>query len=355
MSETKIGSALAGIDSHTDYSVDTQSLDSPSTSGETRWENNDWDQNLGYYKEIPEVRAVIDAKASWTVGKGFSADTDTTLILDNIDGFGKDTFNTILENMIRTMHISGDSYAHRITNDDGELVNLKPFDPSKIAHIANSDGLIIRYELTVKHGVKKFQPEDIFHLCRNRIGDEIHGVSMIDSLVNIILMKNEAMADWKRVLHRNVDPVWVIHMDTDDDTEMAAFKKKMDDLRGKNEQNIYVPKDVIVPEMISVAPNSSLNPLAWIESLDDKFYQASGVPKFILGGLGGITEAAVKTGYLAFQQTIEEHQLQIEEQVGKQLGLEIELEFPASMENELLSDQKKDKETGVSKPSDTEA
>ena len=118
---------------------------------------------------------------------------------------------------------------------------------------------------------------------------------------------------------------------------------------------MYVPKDVITPEMVSVAPNALLNPLAWIESLDEKFYQAAGVPKFILGGLGGITEAAVKTGYLAFQQTIEEHQLQIEEQLGKQLGLEVELEFPASMENELLSDQKKDKETGVSKPSEVTA
>ncbi|GAJ20677.1 unnamed protein product, partial [marine sediment metagenome] len=45
---------------------------------------------------------------------------------------------------------------------------------------------------------------------------------------------------------------------------------------------------------------------------------------------------------LAYQQGVEEEQLFIEEQVLSQLNLVIELEFPASLENELLSDNKKD-------------
>jgi len=357
MPETKITSAIAGVDKHTDFSVDTQITDGIAEQKETRWSNTDWGQNLGYYHEIPEVRAVIDAKATWTIGKGFSADPETTMLLDTIKGWGKDTFNTILENAIRTMHIGGDAYLHIIRDDEENLINLKPLDPSVMVHIVGFDGQIKEYEQTSKvkgKKPKKFKPDEILHLVRNRVADEIHGVSMIKSLINIILMKNEAMADWKRVLHRNIDPLWIYHMDTDDPTEIAAFKVKMDAARGTGE-NMYIPKDVVVPEMVGVAPNANLNPLAWIESLDDKFYQAAGVPKFILGGMGGITEAAVKTGYLAFQQTIEEHQLQIEEQILAQLNLVIELEFPASMENELLSDVKKDKETGVSKPSDTKA
>lgn len=73
--------------------------------------NTKYSQYLGYYKDIPELAAVIDAKATWTVGKGFKADEKTTMELSKIKGFGKDTFNTILENMARTKEIGGDSYA----------------------------------------------------------------------------------------------------------------------------------------------------------------------------------------------------------------------------------------------------
>ena len=66
------------------------------------------------------------------------------------------------------------------------------------------------------------------------------------------------------------------------------------------------------------------------------------MPDIILGSSKALTEASAKIAYLAFQQTLEEEQLYMEEQVGMQLGLEIELEFPASLENELLSDKAKD-------------
>src|SRR3990167_3472411 len=99
---------------------------------ETNRDNSNWSQYLGYYKTIPELRAAIDAKATWTVGKGFTADPETTLILDLIKGFGKDTFNTILENMIRTYLIGGDAFCEIIRDDEANLINLKPLDPGSI-------------------------------------------------------------------------------------------------------------------------------------------------------------------------------------------------------------------------------
>jgi len=79
-----------------------------------------------------------------------------------------------------------------------------------------------------------------------------------------------------------------------------------------------------------------------LEYLNNQFYQSAGVPQIILGGSGEFTEASAKIAYLAFQQCVEEDQLYMEEQIGNQLGMEINLEFPASLENELLSDNKKD-------------
>ena len=95
--------------------------------------------------------------------------------------------------------------------------------------------------------------------------------------------------------------------------------------------------------------------MAWIEALNNYFYEAAGVPKIIIGNAQEFTEASAKISYLAFQQTIEEEQLFIEEQVWEQLGLRIELEFPASLENELLSDKKKDATQGAAQPNETTA
>ena len=359
MAEYKIGSAKSSEIANimTEYSVPAETIDGATDQPETKWENLRWTQYLAYFKKIPELQAVINAKANWTVGKGFQAIENVDMDLSTITGWGKDTFNTILENMIRTYHIGGDAYCLIIPNDDGGLLNLKPLDPGVMAHIVDRSGQIIRYEQRSKiKGTKpkKYEPEKIFHLARNRLADEIHGVSTVEAVEWVILARNEAMESWKRVLLRNIDPLWIFHLATEDDAEIAAFKAKQDKARGSGE-NMYVPKDVIVPELQSVAPNATLNALPWIEVLNDYFYEASGVPRFIVGGVGGLTEAAVKTSYLAFQQNIEAEQLFIEESILQQLNIAIELEFPASMENELLSDQKKDKETGVSKPSDTVA
>jgi len=363
MAETSITSSTASdlTNVMTDYSVDSQETDAAGDQKETEWNNENWTQNFGYYKEIPELASVIDAKATWTVGKGYKTiGTDaeqTMMLLDTIKGWGKDTFNTILENMIRTYNIAGDAFCEIVRDEEDNLINLKPLDPGSITIIADQRGMIKRYEQKSKHSGKKpkrFTVEQIFHLARNRVADEIHGQSIIDRLTTIILMKNQAMDDWKRVLHRNIDPMMIYHLDTDDTSEIEAFKAKVDAAKGLGE-NMYIPKDAVVPEQLSLAPNAALNPLSWIEQLDDKFYEAAQVPKIIVGGVGGITEAAVKIAYLAFQQTIEEEQLFIEEQILSQLNLIIELEFPASLENELISDKQKDTTSGAAQPNETTA
>jgi len=343
MADNKVSSMVAGDQTNpmSDYSVDPQTLDSPQDQNETRYTNTEWSQQLGYFNQIAELTATINAKATWTIGKGFKADEVTTMLLDTLKGNGLDTFNTILENMIRTYYIGGDSYCEIIRDDEGNLINLKPLNPRRITVVVNKQGMLARYEDTFKGKKTKFKPEQIFHLARNRIGDQIHGVSVIDSVESIILARNESITDYKKVMHRFVMPQWKFKLKTDDPTEIAAYKAKMDSATEAGD-NIYEPFDVSESELLSIAPNATLDPKAWIEAQGDFFYEAVGVPQIILGGSGEFTEASAKIAYLAFQQNIEEEQLFIEEQVLSQLNLVIELEFPASLENELLSDNKKD-------------
>lgn len=345
MPETNINSAVSSnlTTAMTDFSVDKQSTDGLSSSGETTWTNAKWSQYLGYYKEIPELNGVIDARGIWTVGKGYTSDAATEMLLDTFKGWGNDTFNGILENMIRTMWIGGDAFAEIIRDDEGILINLKSLDPSSIMIVVNQQGIIQRYEqiTKIKSPNKKFKPEQIFHLTRNRIADEIHGTGVAEKLANIILMRNEAMADYKQVMHWFVKPRWIFHLDTDDSVKIAAFKRKYDKANAEGE-NMYIPKGAVVPELQAVSANATLNPQSWIDSLNDYFYEAAQTPKFIVGNSKGFTEASEKIGYLAFQQSVEKDQLYVEEQVLSQLNLFINLEFPASLENELLSDKMKD-------------
>jgi len=156
-------------------------------------------------------------------------------------------------------------------------------------------------------------------------------------------------------MHNNVFPRWKFKLKTDDAVEIAAYKAKMDLITATKTQNIYEPFDVSESELVTVAPNATLDPKTWIDAQGDFFYEAVGVPQIILGGSGEFTEASAKIAYLAFQQNIEEEQLFIEEQCLSQLNIVIELEFPVSLENELLSDNKKDGDMTESKPSETTA
>jgi len=290
--------------------------------------------------------------------KGFKAEPAAKFILDGIRGNGFDSFNTILENAMRTMLIGGNFYAEIIRDDSGNLINLKPLDPGVMSNIADKEGQIIRFEQSSKVKGKKpktFARDKIFYLQRNRVLDEIHGRGIIQKLKLILDMKTEAMQDSRTINHQFAYPKWIVHLDSDDDTKIAAFKQKYDGINESGQPIIYVPKDIVVPELVAVAPNASISLLPWINYLDNQFYQTAGTPKIIVGGGSEFTEKASSIVYLAFQQNTEEDQLFFEEQVGLQLGLEINLEFPVSLENELLSDEKKDPDPTTVQPNETTA
>ena len=129
-----------------DFSVDAVLTDGVGDQKETEYMNDNWSQELGYYKKIPELAAAINAKARWTVGKGFTSNPLTEILLSQISGFGVDTFNVIIENMIRTYHIGGDAYAE-IVRDGDRLINLKPLDTGSMKIIVNNKGIIKRYDV----------------------------------------------------------------------------------------------------------------------------------------------------------------------------------------------------------------
>jgi len=376
ISKSEVGNMSNTVD---DYSVDSLNLDSPDGTKEFKYMNSKFDNQMGYMDKIPELRSTINAMAKWTVGKGYKADAKTKAILNGIVGNGKQSFNEVIKNNIKIYMGTGDSFSEiirektikdkiknignkitlgliRYAPGSGKLLNLKPLNAGKMITISDSQGMIKRYEYNqgVEQPLQSFNPDEIFHLPWDVIGDQTHGTSIIIRLENIILSRNEAMSDMKTVFHRYVKPLWVWELNTDNETKIAAQKAIFDKAVNKSE-NIYIPMGSVKGERYSVPQYSTLDPLPWIDALNQYFYQATNVPDVILGSAKQTVEASAKMLVFAFEQSVQEHQLFLEEQIKLQLGLEVNYEFPASIAMDLANDQAKDGKPKAVKPNEVKA
>lgn len=338
------------------YSIATQ--DTEGTTGQDEiWYDIDWTKWHGHYRNIPEYAAIIDKIGSWTVGKGFDADEKTMKLVKRIKGFGKDDFNTLLENIVRTTLIAGDSFTEIIRDKAGRVINLKPLSPGSMRIVGNSRGIIKRYEQTTNlpdaSKFIKFEPKQILHISWNRIADEIHGIPFSEKLTELIEMRNESMRDLKVMFHRYVKPQIIISVNTDDPVKINAFTGQWNSAY-KTTSNIVVPsKTVESIERVSIPQFSTLDPLPWLKYLVRVFTTSCGVPEVIMGWGEQTTEASAKIIYLAYQQTIERIQRLVENQLELQTGIKIELEFPASLEPQLQDEVSKEGQIGF-KPADTQ-
>lgn len=334
-----------------EYNVFRENIDEANEAGETHWDSPDFTEYLGYYKKIPELKKAVDALAMWTTGKGYESPQKE--LLDNIIGWGEDSFLSILWNMIIIKKINGDAYAEIIRNERGTLVNLKPLSPNKIRTVVNNKGIIVRYEeidIKTKKAIRTLTPDKVFHLVNDRVANEIHGTSVVEACKWVIDARNEAMSDWRRLLHRST--IRIIEVDVDDDTGT------LNNLKEDYKEAIKCGEVLLVPKGTTGFPDTPINfinPEQWISYLENFFYQAVGVPKIILGGSQEFTEASSKVGYLTFEQVYISEQKELESDLWNQLAIKIEFNKPTSLKDNLQSDEAKNTGQINVQPNDTQA
>ena len=335
-----------------DYSVDAAITDAAGNQLETVWTNDRWSQQLGYFKKIPELNRAITALAIWAAGKGYTTNTATEVLLENITGWGEDTFTSIMINLLKVKKIAGDAFAEIIRNPETRtLINLKPLDAGNIRVIVNPQGIIKRYEQVSKiYGTinKKFEPNQILHLCNDRIADEIHGTSIIDVCENVILARNEMLSDRRKVLHRNVVPVRIIEVDSDNTAKIAALKKQYEDVINKGEV-IIIPKGNVEIKDSNPVIIDSLSDIRYLENF---FYQAVGVPR-VIATSEDYTEAGSKVGFLTFEPVYTNEQTQLEGDLWNQLAIRLQFNRPPSLGGALQRDEAKDTGQIGFQPNDT--
>lgn len=334
-----------------DYSVDSKALDYAGAEEETTWTFSEATQNIGYYTSIPELKRAIDSLAVWVAGRGFETDKSTEIILENITGWGEDTFTSILQSLLIMKKVVGDAFAEIIRNDEtGDLLNLKPISPERMKIIVNRQGIIIRYEHQKINGEwEKFEPTEILHLCNNRIADQIHGTSTIDACKWVIDARNEALEDERKIKHREL-ALGVLYVDTDDTTKRDEIIKQYGNAV-KNGEVLVLPKEVAELKDPGVKPQEKLN---WIQYLENFFYQAVGIPR-VIATSQDYTEAASKVGYLTFEPIYVNEQTLLEEDLWNQLAIKIKFNRPASLGGTLQQDEAKNTGQLGFQPTETQA
>ena len=326
--------------------VPSMSVDKAQQQKETEWMNPDWMQNWGYFNDISDLKSAILLKAIWDVGKGWTASTEDTALLEGITGWGKDTWDEIIYNMEVIKRINGDAFAEIIRNNDGVLINLKPLDPGSLRYYVNRKGILIRYEETEMIGDKvkvlnTWNPNEIFHLSNNRLANQIHGISDIESLTDVVLAEKESFDDLKIIQHRQAKPLIMFKLGTDKQSVIDAFIVKMDAAINKGE-HIYVPADKETVDWEVIQANVGQVVMQWRDDIRNKFYRTIGLPQIVPGGAGQSTESESKAILLAFEQIVHKDQGFLEKQIWSQLAIRIDFIHPASIAPGLQADTAKD-------------
>jgi len=341
-----------------EFQIAPETTDGSTGNGETTWQNDKWTTYLGYFNKVPDLKSALILKSVFNVGKGYTTDDPTQVLLDNIIGWGKDSFDDILFNQDLTKNIGGESYAEIIRDEEsGRLINLKPLDPSTIRVVTNEQGMIKRYEQLSKSNkeIKKFKPEDLFVLTNNRLADNIHGTSDVVALQDTINADMESFNDMRKGSHRQARPMIMFKLGTDNPTKIAAFVKKMDEATNKGE-NIYIPDDDNSVKVDIVQISLSQVMLEWRNDLRGRFYRAIQIPQVVASGSGQSTESESKTLYFTFEQVVEHRQRYLEKQLWNQLAIKINLVPPATLAVNLQNDESKDGAgvAEIAQPQDTQ-
>src|SRR3990167_7091268 len=142
-----------------DYKVAAEVLDAATGQKETEYMNAFWSIYWGYFNSHPDLKSAILMKAVWIVGKGWNADPFTTVILDHISGWGKDTLDDIIFNMLVQKIINGDAYSEKIGDKDHvenslHMFKIKTDIPSKI------DEFVKKMDEALNKGENIYIPDD---------------------------------------------------------------------------------------------------------------------------------------------------------------------------------------------------
>ena len=341
-----VNTSYSSIAPHT---VPTTRIDGIGLSEEIDYYNENWQEQWDLFNAIPKLKNAIIMKAVWNTGRGYTAAERTMIELAHITGYGKQTFKQILFNMDILSMIGGDAYAEIVTDEEsGILLNLKVMNPGNVHVIRDKSGMLLRYELEMGKGQQRqtFTPDKVFHKSYHILADQMHGIGVVQGLKKQILADDKLFDNIDRLVKYQLMPFVIFKVKDDDQALIDRLSAKIKTSRDKGE-DLVLPDDDNVLSWDTVTVNASSIVLEWRADIRNEFYRAVGLPQVIVGQGGQGTESDSKVVYTAFEQIVQNDQLDWEETIWQQLSKRINLIHPNTLLNDMQTDQAKDANQGL--------
>ena len=233
------------------------------------------------------------------------------------------------------------------------------FDPSGsrsaiwINIVVKKDGTIKRYEQLSQvkgESPRHIATKDMFHLCNDRIANEIHGTSALEACQWELDAKREAASDWKRISHRST--IRVMYIDSEDPDRLNTVREQYKEAI-KNGEVMLIPAKKGEADLEDVTTPPIQPFIEWIRYLDGRIYQSLGVPKAI-ADTADFTEAASKVGYMTFEPVYTEEQALMEQDLWNQLAIKVTFNRPPSLNKTMEEDEQKNTGQTSIQPNETE-
>ena len=333
-----------------EFIVASKKLDEANEGAETFHYFDEATQNFGYHAEIPEITSAANGLATWAFGRGWSVDDSVAKAeLDHVTGIGFDTFDSVIWNMQLVKKVVGDAFVQIIFKKD-VIVNLVPISPERVRLVFGKNGRLKRYDAWNGTGWKAVKIENMLHLSNNRIGDQIHGTSQIDACRWIIDARNEALIT-NRMIERRGRAIGIAEYNTNNEGKIAYANTQVEKAIKNGDFLGYSKRTMEIKDF----PQKSINDrMAWIQYLENFFYQTFGVPRSIATS-DGTSEVGGKMGHVIFEPTYVREQKEMENMFLQKLGIIIKWNKPPSLAG--LQQETEEKNTGQLgiQPNDVEA
>ena len=283
-------------------------------------------ENFGYYFNHPQVSSPINSLCTWGFGQGWtSEDRQMEVILPKIDGNGKDTFDSIIWNHESVKLSCGDAFMEIIRNDKDTLVNLIPISPERVKTVFVGPR-IKRYEIWNGKKWVKRKPNQILHSFNKRIGDQVHGTSIIQSNKNVNDAMIEAFEDERVIKHRD-KALGIVYYKTTNEGKIKYANSQIE-AGVKNGEMIGLMDGTAKIE--PYPSKSSEDRQNWLKYVENLSYQTGGVPRSIATS-DGTSEVGGINGHLIFEPIYGKEQLDMENELWQQAAIRVKFNRPPSL------------------------
>lgn len=284
-------------------------------------------KNFGYYLTIPEIFSAANALATWAVSRGW---TTKNIILKeelrHVKGMGKDSFTQIMWNHEIVKLVVGDAFIEIKRLKNNKLANMIPISPERVRIAFGKDAQIKRYDVWNNSKWVPIKKENMLHSSNKRIGDQVHGQSQVEPAKFIIDARNEALADERVIKHRD-KALGIVYYTTNNAGKISFANAAIEKAVNKGEM-LGLPKDTATIE--PYPSRSSEDRTAWIQYLENFFYQVFGVPRSIATS-DGTSEVGGKMGHVIFEPIYTKEQIDLEDDLFNQQKIEITFNRPPSL------------------------